>query len=256
MLTLLFLLFSRLDSRGIVKIGDFGVSHFFQDNGGTEFQHSDDHDCHDCRDGKVLTRLESDTALGMKKLSNAGMLTKTEGTMCFWSPQMCSGDKFSGFAADMWSAGICLYAFVSGKLPFYSEFPTDLFESIVEDDVPFDGMGFSNSLVDLLKATLDKDPDERAGVGDCLNHPFLSAAREQRVKQLSFAFENSRRRKLIVSEDDIRKVRWWTLLIVQKLEEHTDALLHSLLSRPFEWSVLSILSRYSERRPLHCRRFL
>lgn len=142
----------------------------------------------------------------MKKLSNDGMLNKTEGTYCFYSPQMAAGEtKFSGFAADMWAAGICLYIFVSGRLPFFSENPGDLFESIVEDDVPFDGMRFSAPLVDLLKATLHKDANERAGVGDCLNHPFLSVAREKRIKQLSVAFESSRKRKLIVSEEDVRK---------------------------------------------------
>jgi serine/threonine protein kinase len=119
----------------------------------------------------------------------------------------------------MWAAGICLYIFVSGKLPFYSEVPTDLFQSIVEDEVPYANMGFSAPLIDLLKATLHKDATERAGVGDCLNHPFLSVAREKRVKQLSVAFENSRKRKLIVSEEDIRKAfRVVTALAVTPVE--------------------------------------
>ena len=208
---------SRLDSRGIVKIGDFGVSHFFDNDEGIEFHH--DPDVHD---SKILSRYDSDTAFSMKKLSNAGMLNKTEGTWCFWSPQMCSGETFSGFAADMWAAGICLYIFVSGKLPFYSEVPTELFKSIQDDDVPLEGMGFSDSLLDLLNATLNKDADERAGVGDCLRHPFLSEAREQRVKQLSVAFDKCRKRNLIVNEDDIRKVSlfWWIPL---KLNESTHS---------------------------------
>lgn len=195
----------RLDSRGIVKIGDFGVSHFFDDDEGIEFENNPESpELH----GKILSHHDSETACSMKKLGNAGMMQKTEGTYCFWSPQMCTGETFSGFAADMWAAGICLYIFVSGQLPFYSEVPTDLFKSIIEDDVPLEGMGFSSSLVDLLKVTLNKNPDERAGVGDCLRHPFLSGAREKRVKQLSVAFECSQRRNLIVNEDDIRKVSW------------------------------------------------
>jgi serine/threonine protein kinase len=218
------------------------VSHFLITTEGIEFQH--DPNVHD---GKILTRYDSDTAFSMKKLSNAGMLNKTEGTWCFWSPQMCSGETFSGFAADMWAAGICLYIFVSGKLPFYSEFPTDLFKSIQQDDVPLKGMGFSDSLVDLLKATLNKDPDERAGVGDCLRHPFLHEAREQRVTQLSVAFDRCRKRNLIVNEDDIRKVRsWW--LFRFKIERQYSLF---ALCRLSELLRLSILLRCSGRLRLH-----
>lgn len=199
---------NRIDARGIVKIADFGVAHFFDDVDGKDFHDDDDFCKHgDCAEAKVLSQHDTEMALAMKKLSNAGMLNKTEGTWCFWSPEMCASQKFSGFAADMWAAGICLYIMVSGKLPFYSEIPTDLFEIIRDGELPCDGMGFSDSLLDLLHATLHKDANERAGVGDCLNHPFLSVAREKRVQQLSQAFERSRKRTVIVSEEDIRKVR-------------------------------------------------
>lgn len=199
---------NSIDSRGIVKIADFGVAHFFDDVDGKDFRDDDDYCKHgDCAEAQVLSQQDTEMALAMKKLSNAGMLNKTEGTWCFWSPEMCASQKFSGFAADMWAAGICLYIMVSGKLPFYSEIPTDLFEIIRDGELPCGGMGFSDSLLDLLHATLHKDANERAGVGDCLNHPFLRVAREKRVQQLSQAFERSRKRTVIVSEEDVRKVR-------------------------------------------------
>ncbi|EEC44381.1 predicted protein, partial [Phaeodactylum tricornutum CCAP 1055/1] len=90
-----------LDAQGIAKLSDFGVSH-----------------------------IDTDSALNMKRMSNDGLLTKTEGTWAFWSPEMCEGGHFSGYAADIWAAGVCLYIFVTGKLPFFSNVPLDLFDMI------------------------------------------------------------------------------------------------------------------------------
>lgn len=153
----------------------------------------------------VLTRKDTDAALAMKGMHHYGMLTRTEGTWCFWSPEMCEGSQaFSGYAADMWAAGVCLYIFVTGLLPFYSEVPTELFELISEAKISYDCFGLSNSLVDLLKKCLEKDPAKRAGVGDCLQHPFLQVAREKRVRQLCDEFEKSRKRTIVLSEKDIK----------------------------------------------------
>jgi len=196
----------RLDARGVVKISDFGVSHFFEDEQdiGAMRRLSEAPQHHPTQ----LTRMDTDSTLQMTGLACAGLLQKTEGTWCFWSPEMCSSSSsFSGYAADMWAAGICLYIFVTGKLPFFSEVPTELFDMIAEADVPYNGLGLSNSLTDLLQITLEKDPTKRAGVGDCLKHPFLQVARNTRIMQLSEEFAQSRSLNTVVEEDDIRKVR-------------------------------------------------
>lgn len=192
-----------LDSRGIVKISDFGVSHYFSGEETT----GDDQKVMEVSTRFHLTRRDTETTANMPTMAHSGMLTKTEGTWCFWSPEMCvkQSSAFSGYAADMWAAGICLYIFVTGKLPFYSESPTELFDTIANANVEYPGFGLSNSLVDLLRSCLEKDPILRAGVGDCLKHPFLSIAREKRTRQLSAEFEKSRKRKLFVSEEDIRR---------------------------------------------------
>src|SRR5205807_1988921 len=71
-------------------------------------------------------------------------------------------------------------------------------------DVPYSGFGLSNTLIDLLKCTLEKDPAKRAGVGDCLKHPFLQVAREQRIRQFSVEFNRSNRRSIVIGEEDIK----------------------------------------------------
>lgn len=213
-----------LDARGVAKVGDFGVSHIFEkesnfvhrhiSSGGvtkedttTDEGNSPSLEEQEKHPPNILTRMDADAALAMEGLSHFGMLTKTEGTWCFWSPEMCVGfQKFSGYAADMWAAGVCLYIFVTGKLPFYSEVPTELFETITEAKIDFEILDLSPQLIDLLKRCLEKDPGKRAGVGDCLKHPFLQKARETRIRQLSTEFEMSKKRKIVLSEQDVKMV--------------------------------------------------
>lgn len=154
-----------------------------------------------------LTRHDTDSALNMKCMSNTGLMTKTEGTWAFWSPDMCSGSSFSGYAADMWAAGVCLYIFVTGKLPFYNTAPLDLMDLIKEGQVPYEGLGLSNEFIELLKMTLEKDPAKRAGVGDCLKHPLLLGPRKKRIEQLSVELARSKATNTDVEESDIRAVR-------------------------------------------------
>eukprot|EP00934_Nitzschia_sp_Nitz4_P006592 Nitzschia sp. Nitz4//scaffold17_size182527//140552//141886//NITZ4_001876-RA/size182527-exonerate_protein2genome-gene-0.73-mRNA-1//-1//CDS//3329539406//6582//frame0 len=182
-----------LDSRGIAKLGDFGVSHVFD------------------------------------KEPDFGVHRQTEGTWCFWSPEMCEGSQaFSGYAADMWAAGVCLFIFVTGRLPFYSEVPTDLFDLIMEDNIDYEPLGLSNALLDLLKNCLEKDPDKRAGLGDCLQHPFLRVARDTRIRQLCMEFETARRTKIEVSEDDIQSAFRLVTKVPHKLIRSASKTIHHL----------------------------
>lgn len=186
-----------LSSDGIAKLCDFGVSHIFDDTIDKTLNH---------QRSFGLTRQDTDNALQMKPMAHDGLMTKTEGTYAFWSPEMCQGGRaFSGYAADLWAAGVCLYIFVTGRLPFYSESPAELMDVIKDGIVPYDE-NMSDNLADLLRMVLIKDPEKRAGVGDCLKHPFLLLARAQRIKQLNVEFEKSKSTNTIVEESDIRHV--------------------------------------------------
>lgn len=200
-----------MNSQGIAKLSDFGVSHIFDDDGSLEKKCAESY-YHNNRGTSplLLTRQDTDKALKMRTMCNDGLITKTEGTWAFWSPEMCDGGKaFSGYAADMWAAGVCLYVFVTGKLPFFAEFPVDLMEIIKTENVPFDNLGLSDSILDLLKLALHKDPTMRAGVGDCLQHPFLQRARAQRIETLCVEFAKSKITNTTVNDSDIKAVRCW-----------------------------------------------
>jgi serine/threonine protein kinase len=172
-----------LCASGIVKIGDFGVSYCFEDENNahdSQLLSANDNQVN----GSTTLQFESDKALEMMNCYNSGILRKTEGTWCFWSPEMCddsSSNGFSGYAADLWAAGICLYIFTTGTLPFFSFDPSILFDMIAMAVVPYEGRGLSENLIDLLGKLLEKDPSKRAGVGDCLKHTFCAQARIERI---------------------------------------------------------------------------
>lgn len=45
----------------------------------------------------------------------------TSGTFSFLAPECCSGQPYSPFTADVWAAGVTLYCFIVGRLPFAQE---------------------------------------------------------------------------------------------------------------------------------------
>ena len=101
-----------VNHQGVVKIADFGVSHHFVG--------------HDHNDGPGYHHREHGEA--------SGTLRDTSGTWCFWAPEMCNDDddvfSYDGYAADVWAAGVCLYVFAYGRLPFFHVQPIPLFELI------------------------------------------------------------------------------------------------------------------------------
>jgi serine/threonine protein kinase len=224
-----------LDRRGIAKLADFGVSQMFDEENDPSKSK---------RENGFLTRADTDSALSMKTMADTGLITKTEGTWAFWSPEMCEGGRvFSGYAADLWAAGVCLYIFVTGKLPFYNEAPMELLETIRDAVVPYEGLKLSASLQDLLHRTLEKDPTKRAGVGDCLSHEFVLLARAQRIQGLSAELARSKATNTFVSEHDIKSAfriatRMPVVLLktatkqIQKFVQHRQDSMESASSRP------------------------
>jgi serine/threonine protein kinase len=195
-----------------------------------------------------LTRRDTDSALAMKGMGRAGLMTKTEGTWAFWSPEMCSGGTFSGYAADLWAAGVCLYIFVSGRLPFYADNPVDLLDLIKEGNVPYDGVvDVSEQMLELLRMTLEPDPVKRAGVGDCLSHPALLLARARRVQQLSVELAKSKSTRIEIGERDLQAAfRIVTTLPVALLKTATKQIQEGLQAAKHRFSSSS--SNFSSNR--------
>ncbi len=70
--------------------------------------------------------------------------------------------EFSGWQADVWSLGVCLYAMLCGQVPFKGRSITELRDSIIGDKLkyPADCVSkLSKEARHLVKIMLKKDPD-------------------------------------------------------------------------------------------------
>ena len=75
------------------------------------------------------------------------------------------------FASDLYSLGCVLYELAAGKPPFVSNSFSELTKLILSE--PFSPVvGVSPLLNDLLEKLLKKDPIERIGWSDLINHPY------------------------------------------------------------------------------------
>lgn len=81
---------------------------------------------------------------------------------------------------DIWSAGICMFAMLSGKMPFHysdRENINVLFKRIRSNAVSFHAAVFSNcsdDAKDLILKMLNKTPSERINISDALKHRFFN----------------------------------------------------------------------------------
>ena len=101
-------------------------------------------------------------------------LDNTVGTPAFLAPEALVG-KFSGKAADIWSMGITLYAFVYGILPFFDMNIVALYGLIQHQGLKFPpSPTISAKLKDLLIRMLSKDPSQRITLPEIKNHSWVT----------------------------------------------------------------------------------
>eukprot|EP00753_Platysulcus_tardus_P009639 PLAT2221.2.p1 GENE.PLAT2221.2~~PLAT2221.2.p1 ORF type:complete len:288 (+),score=140.30 PLAT2221.2:927-1790(+) len=110
------------------------------------------------------------------------------------APECMTGDAYSGYIADVWAMGVVLYAFISGRLPFYKPSMAALMDAITEGVVTMpEEAADDEQLLQLLAGMLAKNPEERLTLDAIARHPWmnrgydtpLSEAEEQDVVEVT-----------------------------------------------------------------------
>ncbi|CAM9814827.1 unnamed protein product [Chrysoparadoxa australica] len=103
------------------------------------------------------------------KINQGDRLKETVGTYSFFAPESVAGDSqgFDPYGVDIWAAGITLYSWLFGGVPFSADGVEPLFEAIRNEPLDL-GSSLSLEIQELMAGMLMKDPDERFALPQCL----------------------------------------------------------------------------------------
>lgn len=127
-----------LDSKGEVKLGDFGVS-------------------------KIVSENE--------------IITDQWGTPAYIAPEILLDMGYKGYGIDVWSAGVVLYAMWYGTVPFKAHNMNDLHSSIINAKYSIKDT-ISEKAIDLIKHILEPDPNLRYTIPQILSHSWFEDMNE------------------------------------------------------------------------------
>ena len=98
------------------------------------------------------------------------------GSPAYAPPEMLTGKSYTT-SADIWSAGVVLYAMTFGRLPFDGNNIQKLVSKIVLEEPNYDqnnnNNDISDELVDLIKRLLTKDVKQRITIPEIMEHPWF-----------------------------------------------------------------------------------
>lgn len=123
-----------LDGKGTIKIADFGVSHIIR--------------------------------------SRFDMIRDQCGTPAYIAPEILRGKGYYGFQADLWSAGVVLYAMIYGTVPFKGATIEDLQRVVLKAKYTLKD-NVSPEVRDLIKGLIERNPNKRLNVSEVLQHPWM-----------------------------------------------------------------------------------
>uniref|UniRef100_UPI00358EE763 serine/threonine-protein kinase greatwall-like isoform X2 n=1 Tax=Myxine glutinosa TaxID=7769 RepID=UPI00358EE763 len=97
------------------------------------------------------------------------------GTPDYLAPELLLG-ILHGTAVDWWALGVCLFEFLTGVPPFSDETPQQVFQNILQRDIPWpvDGEALSYDAHDAISRLLEIDHTKREGFNMLQEHPLFA----------------------------------------------------------------------------------
>lgn len=187
-----------------------------------------------------------------KRITIADTMNEQCGTPAYMAPEVIKGNGYQGFACDLWSAGVVLYAMLSGTVPFKG---SDLKEShnLIMKGVYKEIEDISREAKHLIRCLLEVDPRKRITTEKALYHPWLVNVD---VNVRMNLFTNAERILLAKSNVDYRDcnnkenmVENFNIKNIDTGEdlENKNNNTKSIILAPFNSSVSENLSRSSRR---------
>ncbi|XP_048233374.1 CBL-interacting serine/threonine-protein kinase 9 [Ricinus communis] len=131
-----------LDSYGVLKVSDFGLSALSQ------------------------------------QVRGDGLLHTACGTPNYVAPEVLKDKGYDGTASDVWSCGVILYVLMAGYLPFDEPNLMGLYKKIITADFTFPSW-FSSGAKKLIKRILDPNPLSRITISEILEDEWFKKGYKQ-----------------------------------------------------------------------------
>lgn len=125
-----------LDSKGVLKVSDFGLSALPQ------------------------------------QVREDGLLHTTCGTPNYVAPEVINNKGYNGAKADLWSCGVILFVLMAGHLPFEDTNLMSLYKKIFKAEFTCPSW-FSTSAKKLIKRILDPNPQTRITVAEVIENEWF-----------------------------------------------------------------------------------
>eukprot|EP00826_Nyctotherus_ovalis_P060367 TRINITY_DN8460_c0_g3_i1.p1 TRINITY_DN8460_c0_g3~~TRINITY_DN8460_c0_g3_i1.p1 ORF type:complete len:490 (-),score=143.26 TRINITY_DN8460_c0_g3_i1:83-1531(-) len=97
------------------------------------------------------------------------------GTPAYMAPEILRDKGYKGFGADMWSAGVVLYAMLYGTVPFKATTIKELHRLIMKGKVELKE-DISAEARDLLSKLLERSPRRRISTSEVIRHQWMQRA--------------------------------------------------------------------------------
>mmetsp|Transcript_28919 Transcript_28919/g.50870 ORF Transcript_28919/g.50870 Transcript_28919/m.50870 type:complete len:742 (-) Transcript_28919:250-2475(-) len=120
---------------------------------------------------------------GLSKFAGSQQVMKTAcGTPAYVAPEVWSMNGYDS-KVDLWSVGVMLYLFLSGRLPFNGKDRKELQQATLHSKLLFSAKiwaEISEDAKDLVKKLLDKNPKKRATAKSALSHRWFEQDTERK----------------------------------------------------------------------------